>query len=135
MGVLPPGTVSVSRDVSAPAETVWGLLVDLDAWPRWGPSVRRATLESGARQLGPGARGTVWTVAGVALPFAVTVFEPGRRWAWTVAGVPATDHRVLAGPDGCRVTFDAPWWAAGYLAVCAVGLARIDRLARSAQRQ
>lgn len=63
------------------------------------------------------------------MPFEITVFEPGRRWDWTVAGVPATGHRVRATSGGCRVLFDVPWWAAPYLTVCAVALDRIDRLA------
>lgn len=76
-----------------------------------------------------GARGTVWTVAGVRLPFTVTEFEPGRRWSWTVAGVPATGHQVSAAGHGCLARFEVPWWAVAYLPVCAAGLARIDRLA------
>lgn len=127
--------MSVGRDIAAPPEVVWGLLVDLDAWPLWGPSVRRAALHDGGRMLGPAMRGTVWTAAGVALPFRVTTFEPGRTWSWTVAGVSATDHRVDPTPGGCRVSFGVPWWAGAYGAVCAVALGRIDRLARTAQRQ
>lgn len=130
MGIaLRPRAVSVDRRIGAPAEVVWNLLVDLRCWPMWGPSVRRATLDDGGTHLSAGARGTVWTVAGVAMPFRVTDFEPGRRWAWRVAGVPATGHQVLVEPGGCRVVFEVPWWAGAYLAVCAVALSRIDTLA------
>lgn len=69
------------------------------------------------------------TAAGVSLPFAVTRFDDGRRWAWRVAGVTATDHRVEPSPGGSTVTFGVPWWAPGYLAVCAIALRRIERLA------
>lgn len=132
MGViLQRPVVRVHRRVAAPAPVVWRLLVDLGAWPRWGPSVRRAELHGGAAELGPGVRGTVWTVAGVALPFTITDFLPGRRWCWTVAGVPATGHQVDPLPEGCRVSFEMPWWAAAYRPVCAVALRRIDRLAES----
>lgn len=134
MGIaLRPRGATVDRVVAASPETVWRCLVDIAAWPRWGPSVQRAVLHDGATELGPGVRGTVWTVAGPALPFTVTVFEPGRRWDWAVAGVPATGHRVAAAPGGCLVSFDVPWWAVPYLAVCAVALRRIDAMA--AQRQ
>lgn len=125
--------MSVDRRIDAPAAAVWELLIDLDTWPDWGPSVRRAELDGGGRVLAPGARGTVWTLAGFALPFRVSDFDAGRRWSWTVAGVPATGHRVAAASGGCRVSFDVPWWAAPYLGVCAVALARIDRL--TGQRQ
>ena len=117
---------SVSRRVTASPEVVWALLVDLDAWPSWGPSVAAASLDDDRLRLG--SRGTVRTAVGLSLRFEVTEFEEGRRWAWWVAGVPATGHRVDPRPDGCEVTFDVPRWAPAYLAVCWLALRRIDRL-------
>lgn len=134
MGIAPRGRVlSIRRDVEAPIETVWGLLVDVGRWPQWAPSVRRAELDGGVTKLALGVRGTVWTAVGVPMPFVVTAFEPGRRWDWAVAGVPATGHQVREIPGGCRVVFDVPWWAAPYLTVCAVALGRIGRLAAQPQ--
>lgn len=132
MGITPR---SVDREIRVAPETVWRLLIDVGQWPQWGPSVRRAALDDGASHLSAGAQGTVWTAVGVPLRFTITDFEPGRRWAWTVAGVPATGHEVIAVAGGCRVRFDVPWWAPAYLAVCAAALAKIDRLARSDQPQ
>ena len=130
MGIaLRPPTASVDRLIGAPPAVVWRLLVDVREWPHWGPSVRRAELHGGGSQLHAGARGTVWTVAGVRLPFAVTEFDTGHRWTWAVAGVPATGHQVTGSADGCRARFEVPWWAMAYLPVCAAALARIDRLA------
>ena len=91
--------------------------------------MRRAALDDGGRVLSAGAQGTVWTAVGVPLRFRVTEFDPGRRWAWTVAGVPATGHEVISIEGGCRVRFDVPWWAAAYLPVCAAALGRIEKLA------
>lgn len=134
MGItLRPPAPGVDRRIAAAPEAVWRVLTDLDQWPQWGPSVRRAALDDGTRQLTAGAHGTVWTAAGVALPFTVTGFEAGRRWGWTVAGVPATGHEVLAADGGCLVRFETPWWAAAYLPVCAVALARIAKLAVQSQ--
>ena len=131
MGIaLRPPIASVDRHISAPPAAVWRLLVDIREWPHWGPSVRRAELDGGGFELHAGARGTVWTVAGVRLPFTVTEFDAGRRWAWAVAGGPATGHQVTETVGGCRVGFEVPWWALAYLPVCAAALARIDRLAR-----
>lgn len=120
--------LSVHRDVEAPPETVWQLLVDLAAWPRWGPTVRRAELMDDS-ELHLGSRGRVWTPVGLSLPFEVTSFEPGRHWAWSVAGVPATDHRVEPHLGGTRLSMAAPLWAPAYLPVLATAVRRIDRLA------
>lgn len=143
-------TFSVSRRVAASVEVVWALLTDTRKWPAWGPSITGVEpaaagipagpgpgpgLESGpAAGAGPGplefgSRGRVRTVLGAALPYTVTAFEPGHYWAWSVAGIPATGHRVVPQPGGCLVTFTVPWWAPAYLPVCALALRRIERLA------
>lgn len=124
-------TVWVHRELAADPATVWDLLVDPARWPEWGPSVRSAEVAGGV--LGPGAEGTVTTAVGVRLPFRVTRFDPGGRWAWAVAGLPATDHTVdPTGPGRCRIGFGVPWPAAPYLAVCRVALDRLEDLARPA---
>jgi len=133
-------TFSVSRRIAASAEDVWALLTDTATWPAWGPSITGVkpapaglTAEPaagpGSGGLAPGSRGTVRTVLGAALPYTVTAFEPGRYWAWSVAGIPATGHRVIPQDGGCLVTFTVPWWAPAYLPVCAMALRRIERLA------
>ena len=121
--------VTVDRHIEASTAAVWRLLVDLDAWPRWGPTVQRAALDAGDGVLECGARGRVWTPVGLSLPFTITDFVPGRRWAWTVAGVPATAHEVSPDGDGSRLRFEVPWWATAYLPVCTVALGRIKKLA------
>lgn len=131
-------TFSVSRRVAAPADAVWTLLTDTRQWPAWGPSITGAEPADAApagavtAELGPGSRGRVRTVLGVALPYAVTGFEAGRYWSWSVAGVAATGHRVTPQTGGCLVTFTVPWWAPAYLPVCALALRRIERLAAAA---
>jgi uncharacterized protein YndB with AHSA1/START domain len=120
--------LTVRRLVATPPDVAWSLLVDLEAWPRWGPSVRGAVLEDDS-ELGLGSRGHVRTSVGVRLPFEVTSFDPGRSWAWSVAGVPATTHAVRPTDDGCEVSMGAPLWAPAYLPVLAAALVRIERLA------
>lgn len=115
-------------DIDAPAEVAWALLTNLDCWPAWGPMVRRGELDAGRFEAG--ATGVVITVGGVRLPFEITAHDEGRRWAWNVAGVPATDHTVQAlGPDRSRVGFGVPWPATPYLAICRVALRRIESIA------
>ncbi len=119
---------TVSRDIQASPEKVWDILVDLDAWPQWGPTVSAAKLsEDGPLALG--SRGEIRTPLGVWLPFSIVEFEPGRCWKWEVAGIPATWHAVEPTEEGCRVSFGAPWWATAYLPVGVVALARIARMA------
>ncbi|WP_342743160.1 SRPBCC family protein [Mycobacterium numidiamassiliense] len=121
--------LTVDRTIAAPPAAVWGLLVDLQAWPQWGPTIRSATLDQPHSGLGLHATGTVQTSLLVAVPFEVTEFDSGRQWAWRVAGVPATRHRVEPLGNGSRATIALPWWAAPYLTVCALALRRIDDMA------
>jgi hypothetical protein len=118
---------SVSRAIASPAPVVWDLLTHVAAWPEWGPTVAGASVPGGV--IGPGARGTVRTSVGVSLPFVITRFDAGTRWAWSVGGVPATEHLVKPTPAGCVVSFGVPLWTPGYLVVCALALRRIERLA------
>ena len=139
-------TLDVARELDAPAGAVWAALVDIRQWPRWGPSVRGAELDGADRNgagtdaagngdsghlIGPGSTGRVRTAVGVRLPFEVTDFEPGRRWAWKVAGVAATGHRVEpVGPDRCRAVIEVPAWAPAYAPLCWVALGRLGRISR-----
>ncbi|TVS77866.1 SRPBCC family protein [Mycobacterium helveticum] len=120
--------LTADRVVAAPPAAVWALLVDLDAWPQWGPTIRRARLDEPHTELGLRATGTVQTSLLVAVPFVVTEFDPGRHWAWKVAGVPATHHRVDPVGDGARVSIAVPWWSAPYLTVCSVAVRRIQKM-------
>jgi hypothetical protein len=120
------------RTVDVPASAVWDLLVDLDAWPTWGPTVTAARLDDGGRTLTRGAHGAVRTPLGLWLPFEVTelVETPAfAHWSWSVAGVPATTHRVRQEGRGCVVELGAPWWAPAYLPVLELGTRRLADLA------
>ena len=120
--------LTADKLIAAPPSAVWDLLVDLDAWPQWGPTIRRARLDEPNSELCLHATGTVQTSLGVAVPFVITEFEPGRHWAWRVAGVPATRHGVEALGDVERVSISVPWWAAPYLTVCSIAVRRIDAM-------
>jgi uncharacterized protein YndB with AHSA1/START domain len=124
-----PGTMlTVERVVAAPPAVVWDVLVDIEAWPEWGPSISGAHVESGDGRLVQGSVGYVSTSIGVVLPFVITEFEPGSHWAWKVAGVSATRHHLKPVGAGSRVIFEVPWWAPAYLAVCAIALRRIENI-------
>jgi uncharacterized protein YndB with AHSA1/START domain len=120
--------MSTSVEVPAPAEEVWHLIATFDRWAEWGPSIAGA--EAAAHEVAPGVTGRVRTAVGAWLPFEVTEVTPGRSWAWRVAGIPATGHRVdPIGEGHCRVTFTTPWPTAPYLAVLAMALRRVRDLA------
>ena len=125
---LRAGMPSVELVVEASTSAVWEVLTDLEKWPRWGPTV------TGARPATPGplvlgSRGSVRTPVGLWVPFEITEFVDGRLWAWRVAHVPATRHEVIPASSGCTVRFGVPLWAPAYLAVMAVALPRVARLA------
>lgn len=116
-------------DIEAPAPAAWEVLIDLDRWPEWGPSVTGAHLDDGGRRLGPDATGWVETPLAASLRFRITEWEPGTAWGWRVAGIPATIHRVEPTDGGCRVGMAVPAWAPGYLLVVSTALPRIAALA------
>lgn len=120
--------LEASATIHVPATTAWRLLTDTRAWPQWGPSVR--AVDSPVRFIEAGTRGQVQTALGAWLPFQVTEWEPDESWAWSVAGIPATGHRVRPiGATTCTVAFTVPTWAPFYLPVCHVALRRLNRLA------
>lgn len=119
-----------SADVDGPAERAWDVLVDLNQWPRWGPTVSAARLDQPGRRLGPRSTGAIRTPVGLWVSFAVERWVEGEEWSWRVAGVPATRHRVQPlGAERSRVEMGVPLWAAPYLAVVAIGVRRVAALA------
>lgn len=120
-------TIHVRRAIAVDPAVVWGLLVDTDRWPAWGPSV--TAVESSEARLRAGSTGRVRTAVGVWVPFEITAFDEGRSWAWKVLGIPATTHVVEPTATGCRVSFGMPTAAAPYALVCRPALRRIEELA------
>ncbi|MGC4805581.1 SRPBCC family protein [Micromonospora sp. DT233] len=91
-----------STEIAATAEQVWQVQTDIDRWPEWTHSVRRARRrEPGPLAVGstalleqPRLRPAVWRVVEVAAPY---------RFAW-VSQTPGVrshgDHRIVPLPDG-----------------------------------
>jgi carbon monoxide dehydrogenase subunit G len=91
-------------DVDAPAETVWSIVHDVEAWPSWTPTMETVelqgpTLEPGVevRVRQPGHRPDLYTVLVV----------DGRRFLWAARKTGFrqwADHRVESVDAGhCRV--------------------------------
>jgi len=123
--------ICVSRTIPVARERAWDVLTDTDQWPSWGPSVRG--VEASDRYIERGTTGRVKTPVGVWVPFEITDCAD-YRWTWRVAKIPATGHRVdaveTAGEDGatCRVVFEVPLLAGGYVPVCQRALERIEAI-------
>jgi uncharacterized protein YndB with AHSA1/START domain len=118
--------IEATRRMDASPATAWRALSEPALWPSWGPAVTDVECED--QQLRTGTTGRVRTPVGAWVPFTVTHVDPGHRWTWRVAGVPATGHRVEPGPDGCLIVFELPTWAFGYLPVCELALRRLERM-------
>jgi uncharacterized protein YndB with AHSA1/START domain len=122
-----------SVEIGAPTPHVWALLTEFRHWSRWGPSIR--AVESDAESVAVGVRGRIQTVIGGWLPFEITAVEQERRWDWTVAGLPATRHFVVAlSPSRTRAEISVSWLLAPYVAVLHVGLRRIKAMAEGRRR-
>ncbi len=57
--------LSVDQMIAAPPHAAWELLIDLDAWPQWGPSIKGAELDGPYQELTSHATGVVQTSLGV----------------------------------------------------------------------
>lgn len=120
--------VDVAGRVDVPAAAAWAAISRFEHWPSWGPTV--AAVDPARGDVTPGATGHVRSVAGPWVGFRVDEVDPGRRWTWHVAGLPATGHRVEAvGPRACRVVFEVPLWALPYAVVCRLAIPRIAKVA------
>jgi hypothetical protein len=124
--------LEVGREIPAPPETVWELLIDTWCWPQWGPSVRAVRCPD--RRISAGSEGRVLTVLGLWLPFTITHFIPDHYWAWKVGAFRATGHRVRsAGAGRCVLVFEVPLPAAPYGFVCSIAASRLAKLAADSQ--
>lgn len=124
--------LEVHRDIDAAPEAAWELLVKPKRWPEWGPTVRAVDFDG--ERISDGSTGRVQVPGRLWIPFEIDLFSPltptqPGRWSWNVARIPATGHRVeRRTADSCRVVFELPTAAIGYLPVCRRALSRIDDL-------
>ena len=122
--------IRVRKRISVEARQVWDVLVDTGAWTHWGPSV--VEVEHDGASIYAGSTGRIRLPLGQWLGFAVTDFEDGQYFRWSVAGIPATGHRVRSlGASESELVFEVPVWAALYALVCRRACEAIARLAES----
>ncbi len=103
--------VSVSKEISAPAEQVWAMVADVTRMPEWSPENESGVWLGGATGPATGAKfqgknrngGRSWKTVAV-----VTAAEPGRRFAFLVKAGPFKvaewAYSFEPTPEGCKVT-------------------------------
>ncbi len=108
----------MSRDIPAPAETLWGLVTDVTRMGEWSPENERGEWLDGATGPAAGARFKGYNRRGKSkwsTTCEVTACEPGRAFAFAVGGAkkPSTRWRYVFDPlpgGGTRVSesFELP---------------------------
>ncbi|MGH9018258.1 MAG: SRPBCC family protein [Acidimicrobiales bacterium] len=73
--------IVVVIDINAPAERVWGALVDVEHWPDWTPTMTSvARIDTGA--FGSGSSARIRQPRLGTLTWTVTEFTPGQSFVW-----------------------------------------------------
>lgn len=117
--------LEVSHVLAVPPDDAWELLVDTRRWPEWSPVV--TAVEATDRRIEAGTTGRVRGL-GLWVPFEITSCAD-RRWTWRVARLPGASHRVDSLDERrCRVVFELPLRASGYVPACLRALERVEEL-------
>jgi len=125
--------ISVERKFKASPKRAWDLITDTTKWRLWGPTVRSVT--SSDRYIRKGSWGKVCTPIGLKVPFLVTEYEYRYYWAWEVAGIRATGHRLIPfNTNSCIVAFELPFFWLPYVIVCRIALKRMARILETSMR-
>jgi carbon monoxide dehydrogenase subunit G len=100
-------TYEETIDIAAPAQAVWDVTVDIERWPEWTASAKKAE-RTVAGPLTVGSTARLWLRGAIgASTWTVTAFEPPRLFAWESRigpGVLSTaTHEIRPAGDGARV--------------------------------
>ncbi len=94
-------------EINATPESVWAVLIELEHWADWTPSITSIERLDGG-PLGVGSRVRVLQPKLPPAVWTVTVWEPGSRFAWESRrlGVRTlADHVIVPGKEGTTVEF------------------------------
>lgn len=115
--------VELSVDVDAAPERVWAVMMEVERWCEWTPSVRRIDrLEKG--ELAPGKAVRICQPHLLPVVWRVSEFVPGERFTWSnrIPGLASSaSHRVERRGNGSRVTLAVEhsgalaWLARGWI--------------------
>ncbi len=94
--------LEVTRTINAPPERVWQVLVDVQRWPGWTPSMKSLQFVEG-NELSPNARVRIQQPRLPAAVWTVTQVEPGSYFEWQASGPgihTVAGHRATAAGEG-----------------------------------
>ena len=103
-----PAVARGEIEIAAPPEVVWGVLTDVERWPRWNPDVKSAALA------GPLAEGTHfrWKSGPATISSMLRVVDAPRLVAWTgsTLGIRAVHVHRLEEKDGATLVVTEESW-------------------------
>jgi uncharacterized protein YndB with AHSA1/START domain len=97
---------SISIDIDAPPDAVWRVMIAVDRWHEWTPSITSVKI-LGDRPFGVGSRAVVRQPKFPPALWTVTAIEPGRSFTWTSSGPgfrAVARHTVEPTSAGSRAT-------------------------------
>jgi uncharacterized protein YndB with AHSA1/START domain len=97
--------LEVSRTINAAPEHVWAVLIDVQRWPGWTPSMKSLEYVEGS-VLAPGARIRIAQPRLPAAVWQVTRVDPGSYFEWQASGpgmYAVAGHRVVPAGAGQSV--------------------------------
>lgn len=96
------------EEIDAPASRVWQVLLDLERWPEWTPTVTSLQRLDDDESIAIGSRVVIRQPHMPRAVWRISAIEPGRRFEWETKAFGITtraDHRVEALPgERARVT-------------------------------
>jgi uncharacterized protein YndB with AHSA1/START domain len=101
-------------DIDAPAELVWAIQTDINAWPLWRPKVTSASF---TQSLMPGSSFD-WQDSGLQITSTIKEVEPDRRIVWTgpAQGIFAVHvWEITPTATGVHVNTEESWSGEGLL--------------------
>src|ERR1700712_3093305 len=94
-------TFRTSIDIEAPPERVWEILMDVERWPEWSPTMTKVKLrEDGELRVGSSAR--IKQPRLLRATWRVTELTPGRQFTWASSspGVTTVAGHVISPLQG-----------------------------------
>jgi len=95
-------------EIHAPLDRVWGLHIEVSAWPTWNPDITDVIMD---QPLAPGVTFR-WQTAGLTIQSTVHTMAEHERilWSGTVAGITGVHEWTFTeSPDGIRVATEESW--------------------------